>query len=279
MKEIILTGATGFIGKNLLLSLKNYTVVAFVRNKKKLLNFIEVNNLKNIKCVQIDDFLSDIFIDKISRYIKPSTMIVHLAWEATPGLYHNSVDNYHWFNQTINLGQKIKLLGCKKFIVAGTCAEYRPLNRPLKITDTIEPTTLYSLSKACAHKYLKSLFNDSSTQFIWIRLFYLFGRFEPAGRLASEVRKAISEQRSINLSSGTQIRDFLDVEVVTAKFLGILEKKSAGTYNICSGEAISVRDFIVKHLVCEKDRYLLKFGKKAVNEFDPPYVVGEPSKI
>jgi nucleoside-diphosphate-sugar epimerase len=76
------------------------------------------------------------------------------------------------------------------------------------------------------------------------------------------------------LSSGTQIRDYLDVheagQMIVEAALGSVQ----GPVNICSGMPVTVRQ-LAERIADEYDRRdLLRFGARADNPVEPPCVVG-----
>ncbi len=115
---------------------------------------------------------------------------------------------------------------------------------------------------------------SQNVDFVWCRLFYLYGEGEDARRLVPYLRARLATGESAELTSGTQIRDFLDVREA-----GILIAETAlggeqGPVNVCSGEPITVRQ-LAEQIADEYGRRdLLRFGARPENLVDPPCVVG-----
>ena len=78
----------------------------------------------------------------------------------------------------------------------------------------------------------------------------------------------------MELTSGNQIRDFLDVRNAAQQIIDALEANIIGCENICSGIGISIRNLAEKIADEFGRRDLLKFGIRQENLIDPPYVVG-----
>jgi dTDP-6-deoxy-L-talose 4-dehydrogenase (NAD+) len=111
-------------------------------------------------------------------------------------------------------------------------------------------------------------------EFLWCRLFYLYGEREDPRRLISYLRSTLAGGKPAELSSGSQIRDFLDVaeagQMIAENALG----NQQGAINICSGIPVTVRQIAEKIADEYGRRDLLKFGARPDNLVDPPCVVG-----
>ena len=110
--------------------------------------------------------------------------------------------------------------------------------------------------------------------FAWCRLFYLYGECEDERRLVPYIRTQLAAGREALLTSGEQVRDFLDVEeagrMIADVALGALE----GAVNVCSGNGVTVRQLAERIADEYGQRDLLRFGSRPENLFDPPRVVG-----
>jgi nucleoside-diphosphate-sugar epimerase len=276
MKNIIIFGASGFIGLNLLKKLTDCRVIAVVRDPKKILKYkdrFKINNL-NLEIIQINSFLDYQELSQVSRIFDNHSIIINLAWDVTPGVYTESPDNYLWAKATMWLGDMAKENKCKHFIGIGTCAEYKSLERPLHSTSKIFPKTLYALSKALTRDYLFNIFKDSPTVFTWCRAFYIFGDDERPGRLVSDIKIAIKKKESVKLTDGSQTRDYINVSTVAKKLLLVIEDTISGDKNLCSGVGKSLKSFLLEDIVSEDNHHLLKFGERDRNNFDPNFIVG-----
>ena len=82
----------------------------------------------------------------------------------------------------------------------------------------------------------------SKTNFLWCRIFYLYGKGEPKEKLVSYVLSRISKNRPANLSKGSQIKDFINVEDASSQIIKVINNDDYdGALNICSGKVLSVK--------------------------------------
>ena len=107
-KRILVTGANGFIGSNIIYELlaNSTPVTALVREKS------DIDYLKSIKCyniIQTDNYLDPIVIRKLSMS-KPE-YIVHCAWS------NNQLTDT---KNLIKILELAKNINCKGFITIGS---------------------------------------------------------------------------------------------------------------------------------------------------------------
>jgi len=84
---------------------------------------------------------------------------------------------------------------------------------------------------------------------------------------------------NVELTSGIQIRDFLDVKKASKIIIEVaIQKKYSGPFNVCSGIPISIKQFAENIADIYGRRDLLKFGVRPDNVVDPKVVVGIMNK-
>lgn len=271
--KIAITGATGFIGRQVLKSLSklssenNYQITVIARNKQR------VNEQSNVQVVETKDLFHEP-LENLKEILKDVDILIHIAWYAEPGKYLNSPLNLDCLSGTLNLAQAFAETGGSRFVGIGTCFEY-DLSKGILTTETpLIPTTLYGACKASTFQILSQLLPNLGVEFLWCRLFYLYGEGEDSRRLVPYLKQKLSAGEVANLTSGKQIRDFLNVEkagqMIIEKALG----QRQGPVNICSGIPITVRQLAEQIADQFSRRDLLNFGARPDNEFDPPCVIG-----
>ena len=178
---------------------------------------------------------------------------------------------------TLNFANAARKNNVKKFVGIGTCFEYDLNNNILSVESPLNPTTLYASAKVSVFLTLRELFKKSDTMFSWCRLFYLYGKGEDSRRLVPYIRNKISKGEKADLTSGLQIRDYLNVEKAAEMITDIIVSNSSGPINVCSGIGITVKE-LAEEIASEYGRLdLLNFGARAENLLDPPCVIGVKS--
>lgn len=272
---ILLTGATGFVGSHILDAL--FEIDAKVNVISRPTSKAALTNWPNIQQVILTDnlFLED--EEWLCNALNGVDVVIHASWYAEPGRYLNSDLNLECLTGTIALAKAAKLVGVKKFVGIGTCFEYAESNEPLSVDSALGPTTTYAAAKTACYYVLKDFFKDTNTDFAWARLFYLHGEREDSRRLTSYLIDRLSKGEPAELTSGEQIRDYMNVADAAKAILDVSIGAKVGPINICSGNATSIRDFAESVAVQYDALSCLKFGKRAPNLTDPPFVVGIPN--
>jgi nucleoside-diphosphate-sugar epimerase len=271
-KRVLVTGATGFVGRQVLgyLAMQDVYLTVIVRDSKKSL-------FTNNPAVQNVITTVDLFAETAewwANILQGIDTVIHIAWYAEPGLYLNSSNNLDCLQGTLSMAKGAAQAGVRRFVGVGTCFEY-DLSYGMLSTDTpLKPLTPYAGAKASAYMALSQLFPAHGVEFVWCRLFYLHGMGEDSRRLVPYLREKLAAGESAELTSGNQIRDFIDVSeagrLIGEVALGVVQ----GPVNICSGIPITVKQ-LAENIADEYGRRdLLKFGSRPDNLIDPFCVVG-----
>jgi dTDP-6-deoxy-L-talose 4-dehydrogenase (NAD+) len=277
MKTILLTGATGFLGKKILDALNSKDITIYVISRYDESFFVDYQNVTKI--IKTKNFFTE-SADWYKNICNEVDIIIHAAWYAEPGKYLESDLNIECLSGTINFAKAATEEKVQKFVGVGTCFEYDlTSSNPLDIDSQLNPLSLYSRAKASTFKLLEKLFNNHKVDFLWTRVFYLYGEGEDSRRLVAVLRSKLSEGKVVDLTSGNQIRDFMDVELAGSLIADASLSKNVGPFNICSGIGVSIRE-LAENIADEFGRRdLLNFGALEDNITDAPYVVGVTSKI
>ena len=275
LQRILLTGATGFVGRQVLTSLleENVEIRCVLREGRE-------SELPSSPKIREPIFTKDLFEEGIewwSTVLQGIDTIVHCAWYAEPGKYQYSPKNLECLEGTIRMGRAAAEAGVRRVVGVGTCLEYRLSETPLTMNTPLAPESPYASAKAAAYLALSGLLPTLGIEFAWCRLFYLFGEGENPARLVPAIRDALSQGKEVALTKGSQVRDFLDVRDAGKQIAAVALGGETGPLNICSGISISVRELAESIADQYGARHLLRFGTRPENPVDPPFVVGLPS--
>jgi nucleoside-diphosphate-sugar epimerase len=272
MKRFLITGATGFVGKQVIriLNKTDSKITIVVRDGKEGL-LSEFLNIENIISTP-DLFAED--ADWWAQKCKNIDVIIHLAWYAEPGRYLNSKKNLDCLIGSLKLAKGAVKAGIKRLVGIGTCLEYDLSLGTLSVDTPLKPITPYADTKVALYSSLSNLLPLCAVEFAWCRLFYLYGEDEDHRRLMGYLHSKLEKNEVAKLSSGEQIRDFLDVAIAGQMIAEVALGKQTGPINICSGIPITVREFAERIADEYGKRNLLNFGSRPNNLTDPPYVLG-----
>jgi nucleoside-diphosphate-sugar epimerase len=273
MSVVLVTGATGFVGRQTLECLARDGIKTRV-----ILRSPAPSWLSNVQGIEATIFSNDIFSETTlwwNENLAGVDTVVHIAWYAQPGKYLQSELNVDCLAGTLRLAQGCVDAGIRRFIGVGTCFEYDLRgSAPVGVMTPLQPLSLYAACKAAAFLTLSQIFAARQIEFAWCRLFYLHGQGEHTERLVPYLHQKMQSGQTAELSSGNQVRDFLDVKDAGRLIAEITESELQGAQNICSGIPITVRQLAESIADQYQRRDLLKFGMRPDNLVDPAYVVG-----
>lgn len=268
----LLTGATGFVGRQVLRALEvdGVRIRAVVRNGTQ-------DRLATLDGIESIVTTPDLFAEDAqwwANVCKDIDMVIHIAWYAEPGKYLQSAKNLDCLMGTLQMAKGAAQAGVKRFIGVGTCFEYDLTGGILAVDTPLRPLTPYAGAKAAAFMALSQYLPQQGVEFAWCRLFYLHGEGEDSRRLVPYLRMTLAAGKTAELTSGSQIRDFLDVREAGQMIVKAALSDAQGPINICSGIPITVRQ-LAEQIADEYGRHeLLKFGVRPDNLVDPGCVVG-----
>lgn len=271
-RVILLTGGMGFVGRQILKVLTRQSVAVRLVARAGRERQVPAG-------ATVERFLetADMFSESHEWWVSACRgvdTVIHAAWYAEPGKYLRSPENLNCLSGTLALAKACASAGVRRFIGIGTCFEYDLTQGYLSVDTPLAPITPYAGAKTAAYWALSQYFKEAGIEFVWCRLFYLYGENEDERRLVPYVRTCLEAGQMAELTSGSQIRDFIDVreagEMIVEASLGVRQ----GPINVCSGVPVTVRA-LTESIADEYGRPdLLGFGMKADNDVDPPCVVG-----
>lgn len=236
--KILLTGATGFIGKNFCkyLKKKNHNILALSRKKS-------FKNYKNLKFINSSFRISHKKLKIIERF--SPEVVVNLGWYGIPNFskensQKNLIDQKFFFKKLENI------TSIKKILSIGSCWEYKKKNGVCHETNIISKATYFTESKFKIRIFLENLCNMKKINFFWLRLFYVYGPYQKKNSLLPSLIYAIKNNKKNPIKSVENTNDFIYVEDVCKLIYKFIENKSAksGIYNIGSGKLTEVKKII-----------------------------------
>ncbi len=271
MKRVLVTGASGFIGRQTLplLRERGFDVHAVSLRDEVPAEGVTWHHV---------DLLDAEARQNLLKTVQP-THVLHFAWIATPGIYWTSPLNTQWQEATLDLLALSTEIGVRRFVGSGSCAEYDwQKGHCDEALTPLLPTTPYGIAKAFAGKAVMEASKDGLST-AWGRVFLLYGPHEYPERLVPSIILPLLKGKRAQCSHGKQIRDFLQVRDVADAFVSLLESDVAGAVNIASGAPVSIRtvvETIAKQLHTE-DR--IDFGALEAPANDPPILTAEVRRL
>ncbi|MDR2579703.1 MAG: NAD(P)-dependent oxidoreductase [Fibromonadaceae bacterium] len=232
MKNVIVTGACGFIGTHLtsILSSKGINVYAICRPNSK--NISRICDLPNVKVIE------SMFVKK------PIDVIFHLAWDNPSGKlradFSTQLRNVNYATEIAELARKCE---CSKVVATGTIFE----NLCWQISQIPQFTNsaYYLYTKKYIYEMLRQLSLQSGFQLTWLTFCHPIGKYnKPEQLIAGSILKLLNKQ-PVLLGHGNNIFDIIAVEdLANALYLAGNIKLNSDRYFIGSERPCSVREYL-----------------------------------
>jgi nucleoside-diphosphate-sugar epimerase len=267
-KNIIVSGATGFIGRHVARSLiaNGYKVTALVRDPVKAKTISSITDVPHV--------LFDIKNPKKILDIQNKKTLIHCAWGDVRDVLSQKHIEEHYLNNYLFIRSCVEQ-GINQILITGTCYEYGLQYGPVSAITETKPNTPYALAKDGLHKALRALQKDIYFELIWVRLFYVYGEGQDSKSIISLFDNALLKgDKTFNMSYGEQILDYLPVESVAEQIVNLLVERD-GVFNICSGKPISLRRLLEQRMVEKGTSIQLNLGYYEYRQHDSMAIWGE----
>ena len=224
--NILVTGGTGFLGNALINELVQHcdNVTALVRP-----NSIRLGNIRKFPDVKIVEARLDDDLTLEDNY----DVFYHLAWEGERDNYN---PQFRKIEAPLNCVRIAAKYGCKRFICTGSQAEYGETTQIITEETPVNPVTSYGSAKVAAYYLSKDLARHYNMQYIWVRVFSVYGDNDNANTLYAQLSESLHTSKKYTLSTdGKHIWNYLH-KTDAARALRLLYSPnvSEGIYNLAS---------------------------------------------
>jgi len=272
LMRVMLTGASGFLGRYVLTRLQKYGISTVVAGRTLPKNISPADFIHTDLLGQCD------FADLVSR--SGATHLLHMAWYAEHGKYWTSPLNLRWTEATVRLVEAFCLSGGQKAVVAGSCAEYDWSHGFCREDVTpLNPNTLYGIAKDAARRLAVGVCAEHKVPCVWGRIFLAYGKGEDSRRLIPSLIEVFQGKRPPFGVNATAYRDFLHADDLAEGFIKLLQSEAAGAYNICSGQPVQIAEVVrqIAHSLKVNPQAVLALSTERLDE--PALLVGDNQKL
>lgn len=231
-KRILITGANGFLGLNIIYELlANKTpVTAMVRSKSK------TQLLKSIKCyniIQTDNYLDPTVLRKLNMS-KPE-YIIHCAW------------NNNQLADTKNLIEVLKLakeIGCKGFITLGSYKEYGILKQQIDEENICAPNSSFSRTKYALSMLTNEICTRLDIKHIHVRLGIPYSSKKDSDFFFNDIIKRIYKNDNPLHKNIYNIQDYVHTSDIARGIVSLINNDLEGVYNLSYGQNVEVKSVL-----------------------------------
>lgn len=235
-RHVLVTGAAGFIGSNLVQELLRYGAVVHVIIRPGT-NLWRIKKLLPGLHLHVVDLTNREGLKKTVQEVSPE-IIYHLAAQGVSPAFqeHREILRTNILG-TFNLLESTALLDYRLFVHLGGSSEYGTKSGPMRESDCLEPLTFYGAAKAAATLLCQQYARANRRPVVVLRAFSVYGYWESPSRLIPTAIRAALCDRELALTAPGYRRDFVFVEdLVEACLLALRAEKASGEIiNVGSG--------------------------------------------
>ena len=236
--KVLLTGATGFIGNQILLSLiKKYgaeSVVVLSSSKIASVNCVVYRSVHNFET-------EEGAFDDITHLIHAGAFTPKDASQADDMAACSSNIEY-----TKNLlSHKFKALS--RILNLSTLDVYAPTADKLSENSLVRPISLYGSSKLYCEEMVKSFSERRNTSFINLRIGHVYGPGEEKYKkvLPIAIENILNDKQVELWGDGSDLRSFIFIDDVIESIMNaLIVLKSNIDINVTSGKAVSILELL-----------------------------------
>ena len=258
-KNIMITGAAGFIGSHLtekLLKHENFLILIdnfndYYSGKEKQLNDILSNYKQNSDYLLIKGNLVD--ESTLKQVEHAPDYIFHLAAQAGVrySIDHASEVTHNNLVSTVNVFEyALKNPSIKRVINASSSSVYgNPLYTPVDEKHPKNPISPYAVSKLCGEIYANLYFKENDLPITSLRFYTVYG---PRGRPDMAIKKFFNlmfqNKEILIYGDGTQKRDFTYISDIVKGLILSSEKNDAigEMFNLGGSNPVTVNELVDK---------------------------------
>lgn len=249
-KNILLTGAAGFIGSSLAHALVN------LGHKITTIDNLSTGYESNIpmKAEFIKGDCQDpAIIQRLKEY--KFDVIYHIAGQSSGEVSFESpvYDLQTNAQSTLQLLQLALEVGCSKFIYASTMSVYGDSTElPIKEPSRLQPKSFYGVGKVASEHYMRIFSAQYGISTAALRLFNVYGPGQnlenlKQGMVSIFVAQAFKNKKIHVKGSPSRFRDFIYIDDVVNAFIkteSVMQMRNHIVFNVCTGKKTTVRELI-----------------------------------
>lgn len=247
--KLVVTGASGFIGHNVLLRApREWTVYAVYHATPGLEAFVTQHGLANVHPVRCD-LLNQSDVQSLARTIggKPEAML-YLAANGDPAA---SAERPRWDLELNTLAFVTCLEHCPAdhVVYLSSGAVYDGLSGAVSPQTAVSPRLPYAIAKLASEQYLRFFaeHRGSVSSFVNVRFFGAYGPYEPARKITTRWLQALAagQREFVIRGDGQNLIDFMYVDDAVDGFLALVKARGQKmTVDFASGSPVSVNDVV-----------------------------------
>jgi len=236
--KILVTGGNGFLGSWICRVLsQEHEVIALLRSKSDAFRLTEIKNLLVKRC-ESSDWAREI------RESKPDVLIM-ADWWGVGNESRNDPRQSENISRMCELSNAALTAAIPVVIGLGSQAELGSISHQILESASDNPSTEYGIAKVQARKQMESIFHQSTTRFIWMRIFSTYGPLDTGNWLIPKIVDSLAKNRQMELTKGEQEWSYLHAYDLASAFLAVIKNEQTnGIVNVGNPQTIKLKSAI-----------------------------------
>ncbi len=279
MKNVIVTGATSFIGIALisLLRERQFRITAIIRPYSTQ-KWILQQMYPELEILEYS-------LDELDQALLPANkyeVLFHIGWSSDfPDIRYNlegQMQNVEYCLKAVNLAHKYE---CDSFLCIGSQAECGIVSYRIDSATPEHPMTAYAVAKCIAYEKTANLCRSYGICQYWPRVLSAYGPFDRISTLVMSCIRACRERTDLAMTPLEQIWDYIYIQDVAQALFAVWQKGiPEKRYSIASGQGRKLREYIAEIAKETGWMHLMAgVGKKDYKPQEVMYLVGDISEL
>ena len=247
--RVVVTGASGFIGRNVLLRApRDWDILALYHRSTDLEEFVSEQRLSNVRVIRCD-LLDPGEVRDVARATRGrADAVLYLAANGDPAA---SAERPRWDldSNTTAFVNFLEHCPADHVVYLSSGAVYDGLTGPVSPATSVSPVLPYAIAKLASEQYLRFFCERRATvgSYVNVRFFGAYGPYEAERKITSRWLRAMAagQREFVVRGDGNNLIDFMYVDDAVDGFLALLRAGGERmTLDFASGAPVSVNDVV-----------------------------------